>query len=107
MTHPQTTSNYPDMVAIETVQEFALLNQITLSTAGQPIYTPYTGNSYPINAAYAPSGPVPSGVATPAISCPGCQGLDFNGNGPGGDNQTLVTGIIAANAPGFYVFSAP
>ena len=105
MTHPQAAGNYPDMVAIETIQQFALLNQITLSDVGQPLYSPYTGNSYPINASYAASEPVPSGVATPAISCPGCQGLDFND--PGGDNETLATGIITANAPGFYVFSAP
>jgi hypothetical protein len=93
------------MVALETIQQFALLNQITLSSAPEPEYTPYTGNSYPLNASYAPSGPVPSGVATPAISCPGCQGLDFTDQG--GDNETLVTGIITAKAPGFYVFSAP
>ena len=104
MTHLQTTSNYPDIVALESIQQFALLNQITLSSVGQPLYTPYTGNSYPINASYAPSGPIPSGVATPAISCPGCQGLDFNDQG---GNETLVAGIITANAPGFYVFSAP
>ena len=105
MTHLQTANYYPDMVALETIQQFALLNQITLSSTPVPDYTPYTGNSYPINASYALSEPVPSGVATPAISCPGCQGLDFNDEE--GDNETLVTGIITANAPGFYVFSAP
>ncbi len=105
MTHLQTTGNYPDMVALGTIQQFALLNQITLSSVEQPQYTPYTGNSYPLNASYASSGPIPSGVATPAISCPGCQGLDFNDQG--GDNEALVTGIVTAKAPGFYVFSAP
>ena len=53
MTHLQTASNYPDMVAPETIQQFALLNQITLSSALRPQYFPYTGNSYPINASYA------------------------------------------------------
>ncbi len=104
MTHLQTTSNYPDMAAPETIQQFALLNQITLSSAPPPQYIPYTGNSYPLNASYA-SGSVPSGVATPAAYCPNCQGLDFNDQG--GDNETLVTGIVTANVPGFYVFSAP
>ena len=104
MTHLQTTGNYPDMAAPETVQQFALLNQITLPTELPPIYAPYTGNSYPLNASYA-SGSIPTGVATPAVVCVNCQGLDFTDQG--GDNETLVTGIVAANVPGFYVFSAP
>jgi len=109
MTHMQTALQtaikYPDMAALETVQQFALLNQITLSDVPAPQYVPYTGNSYPLNASYTPAGPLPTGVATPAISCPGCQGLDFNDQGA--DNETLVTGIIASRAPGYYVFSAP
>ncbi len=104
MTHLQTAGNYPDMAALETIQQFALLNQITLSSALPPAYIPYTGNSYPINASYA-SGAVPTGVATPTAFCPNCQGLDFADQG--GDNETLVSGIITANVPGFYVFSAP
>src|ERR1035438_9060584 len=58
MTHLQTANNYPDMVALETIQQFAMLNQVTLSsdpTGG----TPYTGQSFPINASYA-SGPAPT-----------------------------------------------
>ena len=101
MTHLQTTSNYPDMAAPETIQQFALLNRITLSGDGAT----YTGNSYPLNASYASGQPLPTGVATPAVSCPNCQGLDFHDNG--NDNETLVNGIIAAEVPGFYVFSAP
>jgi len=58
MTHLQTASNYPDMAAPETIQQFALLNHITLSSALPPDYFPYTGNSYPLNASYAP-GSVP------------------------------------------------
>ena len=50
-------------------------------------------------------GSVPSGVATPLASCANCQGLDFNDQE--GDNEALVTGIVTANVPGFYVFSAP
>lgn len=81
MTHLQTANSYPDMVPLMSVQQFALLNQITLSS--------YTANSYPLSVSY-------SGTA---------QGLDFNDQG--GDNETLASGIIDANIPGFYVFSAP
>ncbi len=107
MTHLQTANNHPDIVSAETVQQFALLNHITLSSALPPQYFPYTGNSYPLNASYA-EGSVPTGVATPAPStgyCGNCQGLDFNDGA--GNNEALVTGIIAAGVPGFYVFSAP
>jgi hypothetical protein len=106
MTHMQTINRhgYPDMVAAETIQQFALLNHITLSSALPPQYFPYTGNSYPLNASYAP-GSVPAGVATPAPYCGNCQGLDFNDGA--GNNEALATGIIAAGVPGFYVFSAP
>ena len=102
MTHLQTANNYSDMVAIWTVQQFAMLNQISLSL---DTGTSYTGNSYPLNASYAPGAVLPNGVASPIYSCPGCQGLDFNDTG--GDNEALVGGIIKANVPGFYVFSAP
>jgi hypothetical protein len=103
MTHLQTAGNYPDMAAPETIQQFALLNHITLSSALPPQFIPYTGNSYPLNASYA--SPVPTGVATPTAYCGNCQGLDFTDQG--GDNETLVSGIITANVAGFYVFSAP
>ena len=96
MTHLQTVNNYPDMAAIGFIQQFALLNQITLLGT--------TANSYPLNAAYA-QGSVPSGVVEPDPYIPGCQGLDFDD--ASGNNVALVTGIIQANTPGFYVFSAP
>lgn len=103
MTHLQTTDNYPDMVALETVQQFSMLNQITLSSdpAGG---TPYAGQNYPLNASY-PSMHTPDGVATPPQLCPNCQGLDFSDQG--GVNENLVTGIIKTKAAGFYVLSAP
>ncbi len=102
MTHLQTANNYPDMTAIGFIAQFALLNQITLpiDTAGST----YTANSYPLNAAYAP-GSVPNGVAVPTSYCPDCSGLDFNNSK--GNNGALLSGIITANAPGYYVFSAP
>ena len=34
MTHLQTASQHPDMVALETVQQFAMLNQSALSRVG-------------------------------------------------------------------------
>jgi hypothetical protein len=114
MTHLQTTptGNYPDMAALETIQQFALLNQTTLPTDSEG-QTQVTANSYPLNASYAltfvPPSPPPE-IAPPLLFCEACQGLDFNDNNPIGANETLVTGvlgIIAADAPGFYVFSAP
>lgn len=105
MTHMQTTpvySNIPDMTAIGFIQQFALLNQITLPVSAT---SNYTGNNYPINAAYA-SGSTPSGVAVQLNGyCPNCTGLDFNNTG--GNNDTLVSGIINTKSPGYYVFSAP
>jgi hypothetical protein len=96
MTHLQTANNYPDMAAIGFIQQFALLNQITIQGT--------TANSYPINAAYA-SGDVPSGVVEPNPYIPDAQGLAFNDASK--NNIALVTRIINANIPGFYAFSAP
>jgi hypothetical protein len=116
MTHLQTTPTYsdiPDMTAIGFIQQFALLNQITLTvTPTSPYtYTSYTANNYTINTSYA-SGSVPPGVAIPTslmgddlTYCPTCTGLDFNNSI--NNNDTLVSGIINKNIPGFYVFSAP
>lgn len=87
---------------MEFIQQFALVNQITLpSGPGSP---PSIGHSYPISASYG-SGPLPSGVGTQLASCQDCQGLDFGD--VQGDNDALVAGIIHAQVPGFYVFSAP
>jgi hypothetical protein len=104
MTHLQTANNDPDMVALWTIQHFALLNQVTLSTAAGSYASPYAAYSYPINASYAP-GSAPGDVITPSSICPPCQGVDFND--AGGDNEALASAIIKANAPGFYVFSGP
>jgi len=107
MTHLQTENNYPDMTAIGSIQQFALLNQSTFSN--------YTGNSFPINVAYA-QGSVPDGVSVPVAGAfwpaspaygTTCTGLDFNNTY--GNNDTLVSDIIftADKRPGYYVFSAP
>jgi hypothetical protein len=110
MTHLQTANNYPDMVALETIQQFALMNQITVST--DPVGTAqFTANSSAINTSYVPAQNLPG--VSPLIICQGCQGLDFNDTPDYtgmGDNESLVAGgasIIAYNVPGFYVFSAP
>jgi len=100
MTHLQTANNYPDMAAIGYIQQFALLNQITLTGVGGAGSPFYTANSFPLNAS-----PVTSSIAKPLNFCPDCQGLDFNNTGS--NNDSLVAGIIAINVPGFYVFSAP
>ena len=80
MTHLQTANKYPDMAAMGYIQQFALLNQITLTGWGGYGSPLYTNNSYPLNVSYA-SGSVPDGVVTPSLSCPFCQGLDFNDSG--------------------------
>ena len=104
MTHLQTANHYPDMAAIGYIQQFALLNQITLTGLGGYGSPLYTANSYPLSASYA-SGPVPSGVATPLVPSYGCQGLDFTDTAS--NNEILVTTIVKIHVPGFYVFSAP
>jgi hypothetical protein len=93
MTHLQTASSYPDMVAAESVEQFALLTQVTMSTIYPGYGSPLTTTGYPVNA------------SAPSNSCASCQGLDFADQG--GDNEALVSGILAANASGSYVFSAP
>jgi hypothetical protein len=103
MTHLQTANNYPDMVGLETIQQFAMLNQVTLSS--DPYGgTPLAAYSFPINASYAPVR-LPIGVVPPQTYCKNCVGLDFRDQD--GDNEALLTGIVKQDPPGFYVFSAP
>jgi hypothetical protein len=99
-THLQTAAKYPDLVALETIQQFAMLNQTSIAYDGDTS----AADSFPIFASYA-SGALPNNVAQPTYPCSECQGLDFLDEN--GDNEALVSGIIDANAPGFYVFSAP
>src|ERR1039458_12261 len=75
MTHLQTANLYPDMVALETVQQFAMLNVATLdeSPAGPVLVA---ANSFPANVGYAEGQSIP-GVAPPLIACQSCQGIDF------------------------------
>ena len=101
MTHLQTANQYPDIVALETVEQFAMLNQFTIAQQGYPTTT---ANSYPIFASYAANS-VPAGVASPPFPCTVCQGLDFTDENE--DNEALITSILATKAPGNYVFSAP
>ena len=105
MTHLQRASHYPDMAALETVQQFAMINRFTMSSPIANV-TPTIGNKGPINVSYAP-GAALSGVVTtsPLYPCRACQGLDFSD--PAGNNQSLLSGIVSANLLGFYVMSAP
>jgi hypothetical protein len=108
-THPQTANQYPDMAGLETIEQFAMLNQITLSYESN---TPLPASSYPVNVSYS-SAKLPDGVAQPFLTCPtigsgltySCQGLDFRDLE--GANEILVGDIVKANEPGLYVFSAP
>lgn len=101
MSHPQTANNYPDMSAIGFIQHFALLNQTTLPVAANETFT---ANSFPINVSYTEAG-LPVDVAEPYAYCLDCTGLDFNNVDD--QNDALVSGIIAHQTPGYYVFSAP
>jgi hypothetical protein len=93
------------MAALQTIQQFAMLNRDTLqfNPVGSELYTT---NSFHINASYA-FGQTISGatVAAPLINCEGCQGIDYSNQG--GDNDSLLSSLIKENVPGYYVFSAP
>jgi hypothetical protein len=96
------------MVPLETIQQFAMLNQITLFHQND---TPVAANSFPVSVSYA-SDNVPDGVVRPLLTCsPGdglshsCQGLDFRD--PSGANEDLLRDLITANASGSFVFTAP
>jgi hypothetical protein len=108
-THPQTANQYPEMAGMATIQQFAMLNQISLSYSTD---APVPANSYPVNVSYS-SAPLPGEVANPLMNCAtmgtgetySCQGLDFRDLN--GANEALVSSIVRAGAPGFHVFSAP
>lgn len=103
MTHLQTADHYPDLAALETIEQFAMLNTDTLQF--NPVGpTLYTANSFHINVSYA-VGQTINGVAPPLFNCEGCQGIDFSNQG--GDNNSLLSDLIEREVPGFYVFSAP
>jgi hypothetical protein len=101
MTHMQAaaTGTYPDMVPLEIIEQFAMLNQYSLSYGNQS----FTANSYPVLASYSADS-IPVGVE-PGPICAACQGLDFQDQQS--DNEILVSGIVQADVPGFYVFAAP
>ena len=109
MTHLQTANHYPDMVALETMEQFAMLNRTALSIPGT---SPVAADSYPLNVSYS-SAPLPDGVHAPLLNCPAiasssaysCQGLDYRDQD--GDNEVLADALIQSKAPGFYVFAAP
>ena len=102
MSHLQTANATPDMTALLYIQQFAMLNQIKLSSEANSAYN----YGYPINVSYKP-GKLPDDVATPnpRSPCPACQGLVFKDSKL--NNMALVNRIIKTNATGFHVFSAP
>jgi hypothetical protein len=107
-THPQTANGYPDMVPLEMMQQFAVLNQVELSHPGD---TPVTAPSFPVNMSYA-SDDVPEGVAQPFMMCSSsmsvphsCAGLDYRDSS--GGNEILLSDLVRANSSGFFVFAAP
>jgi len=73
MTHLQTAGNFPDMVAAETVEQFAALTQVTMSTA------------YPGYVQSVDDRRLPDQCLSASDSCANCQGLDFADQG--GDNE--------------------
>ena len=97
MSHLQTAHNFPDMAAIEYIQQFAMLNQVSLTGVGGYNSPLYTANSFPLNTSYAD--PTLGGQALPF------QGLEYDDTS--GNNAALVGGLLHFNIPGFYVFSAP
>jgi len=104
MTHLQTAQNLPDMASMAAIQQFAMLNSFTQPLFGTATTAP-TANSFPLNLAYSAGQVLPTGVATPFMGCPSCQGLDFGNSG--GANDALLAGLVNAKASGFHVFSAP
>lgn len=104
MTHPQTAHAYPDMAAIGYIEQFAMLNQVSLTGLGGYGSIPYTANSYPMAVSYG-AGPLPSGVATSPDPCASCQGLDFADSA--GGNEAIVKFVLEVNVPGSFVFAAP
>ena len=100
MTHLQAPGQYPDVNGLETIEQFAMLSQITIPDQGELV----TANSFPIYDSYA-SGSLPANVAQPVFTCSVCQGLDFTDENS--DNEAFVEQILQNNVPGFYIFSAP
>ncbi len=105
MSHLQTAHQYPDMAAIGYIQQFAMLNQISLTALGGYNSPLYTANSFPLGASYYSAATLPAGAVTPFASCVGCQGLDFNN--AGNANDFLLAETLKINIPGFYLFVAP
>ena len=53
MSHLQTANNYPDMASMGYIQQFAMLNQIALTSLGGYGSSLLTSNSYPLSVSYA------------------------------------------------------
>lgn len=97
--HLQTDANYPDLVPLEFIEQFAMVNQYS-EFAPQTV----TGSSFPVNLSYSQSS-VPADAPVPASFPAGCRGIDYADRN--GDNESLVSSIIAKNQSGFHVFAMP
>lgn len=97
MSHLQTANQYPDMAAIGYIQQFAMLNQVSLTGSGGYTSPLYTANSFPLNASYADPA-----LGEQALAY---QGLEFSATSV--NNKLLLGTLLYFNIPGFYVFSAP
>ena len=104
-THPQTANNYPDMVPLEIIEQFALVNQYSENVAIPPAPAQNVVNSsFPINTSYTAKS-LPAGAGVPPAYFPACQGIDFADKG--GGNEELINGIVAKKQGGYYVFALP
>ncbi len=97
MSHPQTAGQYPYMAGVTYLQQFAMLNQVSIPGAGGYSMPLYTANSFPLNTSYAVAG-----LPVPALPY---QGLEFDDME--GHNFDLVGNVVQQGLPGYYVFGAP
>lgn len=98
-THLQTEAGYPDMVPLEFIEQFAMVNQYS-EFAPQTV----TGSSFPVCVSYSQSS-VPADAPVPSSFPAGCQGIDYADRN--GDNESLVSSILAKKQGGFHVFAMP
>lgn len=96
VTHLQTDENYPDMVPLEIIEQFAVLNQYAENSI--------PASSFPVGVSYSQDS-VPPGAPAPLSFPANCQGIDFADNN--GDNEKLVNDILSQKSGGYYVFAMP
>ena len=108
-TRLQTANSYPDLVPLEIIEQFALLNQYSERTSLPTAAVEDTvANSFPINLSYTRES-LPAGAATPQFFAPigenEFQGIDFAD--AGGSNEILIDRLVAGKQGGLYVLALP